>query len=159
MLRINYDDFTYHKYILYIIHFFWKCISIILLTQLTPARPLRSENGRQSRPTSGQFKLPGLSAVPVHTYSMIVDDESPPPLPEKQAHADYMNLSSGEDDEAPQRQNTVTKRIRSKVRWNNKSDSPFSSSQNIIVCKNEYFATTMQYIYNSMSGCKYPYLC
>uniref|UniRef100_T1IIV8 Dedicator of cytokinesis protein 1 n=1 Tax=Strigamia maritima TaxID=126957 RepID=T1IIV8_STRMM len=74
---------------------------IELNEQLTPHRPLRSETEkRNSRPSSGHFVLPRTTPTPLRTAvsfmpslspPMVVND-TPPPLPQKQAYADYSNL-------------------------------------------------------------------
>lgn len=86
---------------------------IELNEQLTPHRPLRSEaEKRHSRPSSGQFRLPPstppsqggattpslATAVSFPTFPFSCSPEPPevdrpPPLPQKQAYADYTNLT------------------------------------------------------------------
>lgn len=89
---------------------------IELNEQLTPHRPLRSEaEKRHSRPTSGQFKLPSstppsqastpclatalpmfpnsASAAPFSPDAPEGPSDRPPPLPQKQAYADYTNIT------------------------------------------------------------------
>ncbi|XP_067134875.1 dedicator of cytokinesis protein 1-like [Centruroides vittatus] len=87
---------------------------IELNEQLTPHRPLRSEvEKRQSRPSSGHFKqiptpsptrqsfnygsVPSTPSTP-RLFSPVTStpnntDDKPPPLPQKQAYADYTNLT------------------------------------------------------------------
>ncbi|CAN8023877.1 unnamed protein product, partial [Ixodes persulcatus] len=91
---------------------------IELNEQLTPHRPLRSEaEKRHSRPSSGQFKLPPStppsqavtpSLATAMTFPLFPASSSmtrsspdgpdgevdrPPPLPQKQAYADYTNIT------------------------------------------------------------------
>ncbi|XP_076317091.1 dedicator of cytokinesis protein myoblast city isoform X3 [Tachypleus tridentatus] len=79
---------------------------IELSEQLTPHRPLRSEaDKRLSRPSSGHFRSktpqsqigfstppPCSSSLSPHLPPEEVDDK-PPPLPQKQAYADYTNIT------------------------------------------------------------------
>ncbi|CAN7990561.1 unnamed protein product [Ixodes hexagonus] len=90
---------------------------IELNEQLTPHRPLRSEaEKRHSRPSSGQFKLPpstppqavtpslasamtfplfpaSSSVTPSSPDGLDGEMDRPPPLPQKQAYADYTNIT------------------------------------------------------------------
>ncbi|XP_064631450.1 dedicator of cytokinesis protein 1-like isoform X3 [Lineus longissimus] len=88
---------------------------IELTEQLTPQRPRRPDaDKRLSRPGSQHFKYPsspgsserGGSLTPTSISSTGSDhsplpDDVPPPLPQKQAYADYQNLADMVGDEPP----------------------------------------------------------
>ncbi|XP_054707947.1 dedicator of cytokinesis protein 1-like [Uloborus diversus] len=108
---------------------------IELSEPLTPHRPLRSEaEKRLSRPSSGQFRHQTPSPTPmsrspsVSLYSLSLpstplatsptsiemNDEKPPPLPQKQAYADYTNLTDDMQFSGTLRKNSVSLTLRAK---------------------------------------------
>ncbi|XP_071039760.1 dedicator of cytokinesis protein 1 isoform X2 [Parasteatoda tepidariorum] len=106
---------------------------IELSEQLTPTRPLRSEmEKRYSRPSSGQFRHQtpsptGMNRSPSSSlYSLSLPstpstlscisltnthdngEEKPPPLPQKQAYADYTNITEDMQFSTIPRKNSVS---------------------------------------------------
>ncbi|KFM61426.1 Dedicator of cytokinesis protein 2, partial [Stegodyphus mimosarum] len=111
---------------------------IELSEQLTPHRPLRSEaEKRHSRPSSGQFQrrtpsptrmsrspssslyslsLPSTPSAmsPVSLTDVDAPEEKPPPLPQKQAYADYTNISEDMQFNTISRKNSLSLSLRTK---------------------------------------------
>lgn len=109
---------------------------IELNEQLTPHRPLRSEaEKRHSRPSSGQFKLPpstppsqgaggattpslatatsfpmfpASSSAPTCSPEPPLEVDKPPPLPQKQAYADYTNVTAEDTPALPARKPSLS---------------------------------------------------